>query len=167
MLAGCSDGMEQIDLDDSDAPPSQTIRDAHIIRSEKGELQLEMTAPIIMKYTKPEAKTVYPDGVRITFFDEDKKPKAFFTAQKAVSFDNENRLEARDSVVIIDYRSNDTTYLADIIWDSRAKRIYREHPLRSVNGKKVTYGDSFESDDHFEHPQIMHQRGTIEWNEGN
>ncbi len=165
MLAGCGSGMEQVDIDVSDVPPSQTILDGHILRSEKGELQLEMTAPVILKYNKPEDKSIYPEGVKITFFDEDKKPKAFFTAKRAETYDFDNLLKASDSVVIIDYRSHDTTYLEDIVWDSRAKRIYSEHPLRSVNGKKVTYGDSFESDDHFEHPQILRQRGTIEWNE--
>ena len=62
MLAGCGSGMEQVDIDVSDVPPSQTILDGHILRSEKGELQLEMTAPVILKYNKPEDKSIYPKG---------------------------------------------------------------------------------------------------------
>ena len=148
-----------------DVPPDQSIRHADIVRSEKGDLQLTMKAPLILKYSKPESKTVYPEGVEITFFDSDRSPKAFFTAKEAVSYDDRNLIEARDSVVLIDYRSHDTTYLQDLVWDSKQHRIYREHPLRSVNGSRVTYGDSFESDENFENPQILHQRGTIEWND--
>ena len=48
---------------------------------------------------------------------------------------------------------------------AREHRVFSEHPLRSKNGQRITLGDSFESDDEFKEPHIIHQRGTIEWKE--
>ena len=74
-------------------------------------------------------------------------------------------MEARNNVVVIDYNSGDTTYMESIVWDKNEKRIYSDKPIKSVNGGRITYGDGFESDESFKNPQILRQRGTLEWNE--
>lgn len=155
--------MDEVQRFERRTMPAQTIRDGHIVRSEKGELQMVMDAPVMVKYTDPVEKTIYPKGVKVTFYGSDQEATALFTSRYVVSFDDRNVIVARDSVVVVDYRSGDTTYLQDLVWDSHQKLVYSKHPLRSVNGARVTYGDSFESDDRFENPRILHQRGTVEW----
>lgn len=157
--------MEEVQRFDRRQPPAQTIRGAHIYRSEKGQMQAELTADLIVKYTEPVEQTIFPHGLKVTFFDSLLLPKAFFTADSAIQWNETNEFRAYNNVVLIDHRSHDTVYLEDIIWDSREKRIYSDHPLHAVNGQRVTYGDRFESDDSFTNPQIVHQRGSIEWDE--
>ena len=70
-----------------------------------------------------------------------------------------------NNVVVIDYQSGDTTYMETLVWDRNSKRIFSNHPLMSVNGKRVTYGDGFVSDEKLENPIILRQRGTIEWDD--
>ena len=70
-------------------------------------------------------------------------------------------VEARNNVVSVDFRSGDTSYLNSIVWNSSEHRIYSDDTIKSVNGQRVTYGDGFESDDNFNEPRILHQRGTI------
>ena len=158
--------MEKVRFFDRKTLPAQSIENGVVTRSSSGHLQLRLEAPVIENYDNPEHKTVYPKGVRMSFFDAGStKPKVFLRAGYAVSMDDKRRLMARDSVVIIDYSTGDTTYLKDIIWDQNEQRIYSEHPIRSVNGLRVTLGDGFESDEDFVQPLIYHQRGTIEWEE--
>lgn len=164
-FASCGNDMETIQFFDRQELPDNTIKMAHIQRSEHGRLQLKMDAPEIEQYSKPEAKTVYPKGLVMHFFDDYNKPTAILTARYAVSFDKRNVMQVRDSVVIIDLRSGDTTYLQDLTWDAMQQRIYTDKPLRSKNGQRVTYGDGFTSDENMELPQILHQRGTLEWKE--
>ncbi|MBR1793110.1 MAG: hypothetical protein IJ764_05665 [Bacteroidales bacterium] len=163
LMAGCSNSMDEIQNFERKTLPTQTIRGGHVIRSDKGNLQMVMDAPLILKYTDPKEKTIYPKGVAITFYKSTDEATAFFQSKYAVSFDDRDVMVARDSVMVIDYRSGDTTYLEDLVWNAPQKRIYSKHPLRSVNGSRITYGDSFESDDKFENPQIVRQRGTVEW----
>lgn len=164
-IAGCGNNMETINFFDRQELPDNTIKRAHIQRSESGRLQLQMDAPVIEQYSKPESKTVYPRGVCMHFFDDYNSPTAILKANYAISYDGRNLMQVRDSVVIIDLRSGDTTYLQDLTWDANQHRIFTDKPLRSKNGQRVTYGDGFTSDENMETPQILHQRGTLEWKE--
>ena len=163
-LAACEKPSKDISFFNRNDLPAQTLINTEIIRSERGHLQVVIDADLIEKYAEPRAKTIYPKGVNVTFFDESHKAKALFRAGYAYSFDDVNEIHTRDSVVIIDYRSHDTVYLHELVWDSRQHRIWSDTTVRSVNGARVTYGDSFESDDEFRMPIITHQRGTLEWN---
>ena len=74
-------------------------------------------------------------------------------------------MKASDSVVVIDYASGDTVYLDDIIWRDNEDIIFSNHPVRAVNGNRVTYGDGFVSDEQMSNLRITHQRGVIEFND--
>ena len=141
--------------------PHQQIENGRVIRSTSGSLQMVMTAPHIDVYSSPERKTVCPKGVVLTFYSGKDKPKTLVSANYGISYDDRNVMELKDSVVIIDFKSGDTSYLSDLTWNGLEHRIFSPHPVRSVNGQRVTLGDSFESDENFEQPLIVGQRGTI------
>ena len=66
-------------------------------------------------------------------------------------------------MVVIDYSNGDTVYLEDIIWKSNEDIIYSNHPVRAVNGNRITYGDGFVSDENMSNLRITRQRGIIEF----
>ena len=165
VAAACGNDMEKIKISDRGTPPDNVIKEARIRRSENGRLQLLMEAPIIERYGTPERKTVYPQGLTARFFNGVDNPTAILTARYAEQQEDRSITLVRDSVVIVDLRSGDTTYLQELTWDANMHQIYSHQPLRSVNGARVTWGDGFESDDNMQSPQIIHQRGTVEWRE--
>lgn len=145
--------------------PDQEIRQAHIRRSEHGRLQVELDAPLIVQYRQPASRTVYPKGIMLRFFDEDRRLKTSIRADKAISFDDRNIMKATDSVVVIDYSNGDTVYLDDIVWRDNEDIIFSNHPVHAVNGNRVTYGDGFVSDEQMNNLRITRQRGVIEFND--
>lgn len=154
--------MEKIRFFDRQDLPQQKLDSVRAIRSTNGRMQMLLTAPTVTIYDKPEKKTVYPNGVEMHLFDGADTPVADIRADYAFSLDEKHIIEARRNVVIIDYRSGDTSYLESIVWNSAEHRIFSHDPVRSVNGQRVTYGDGIESDDEFTSPYILHQRGSIE-----
>ena len=164
-MTGCGNDMDKIQFFDRQTLQDNTLKGVDVQRSENGHLQMLMQTPYVEQYSKPEAKTVYPQGVYMRFFDGYDHPTATLRARYAVSYDKRDYMMVRDSVVIIDLRSGDTTFLDELTWDATQHRIFSEKPLRSQNGPRVTYGDGFESDENMLSPQILHQRGTIEWKE--
>ena len=114
---------------------------------------------------RPDTRTIYPDGVELRFYDENRRVQTLIRAKKATSFDDKNILTASDSVVVIDYTNGDTVYLKDITWESDNDIIYSHNPVRAVNGNRVTYGDGFTSDGSMTNLRITRQRGTIEFND--
>lgn len=165
LIVSCSGDMNDISRFERQNPPDQEIKEAHIRRSEKGRLQMELDAPLIVQYHEPVARTQYPQGVMLRFYDENRQLKTSLRANKATSFDDRNIMKATDSVVVIDYGTGDTVYLDDIIWRDNEDIIYSNHPVRSVNGNRVTYGDGFASDEKMSNLRITHQRGVIEFEE--
>lgn len=164
-LSSCANDMEKVEFFSKKDLPGEVICDAAITRTEKGVLQMRLTAPRIERYSSPQAKTVYPKGLFVSFYNEQGDLTTSISARYGYSLDERNIMEARDSVVIVDYRSGDTSYMEHIIWNSDENRIYSNRPVRSVNGKRVTYGDGFVSDENFTKPQILRQRGTIEFDD--
>lgn len=146
-------------------PPDQTIKNARIHRSERGRLQVEIDAPEIARYSQPSAVTVYPKGVDLRFYDEQKKLKTTIHAERATSYDDRNIMKGSDSVVVVDYNNGDTIYMQDIIWRNEEDIIFSNHPVRAVNGNRVTYGDGFSSDEQLTNLRITRQRGVIEFND--
>lgn len=167
-LSACH-GDKKIMPDDRSDSADQEVRDAHVRRSEYGKLQLELDAPLIQKFEKPKAKTIYSGDashrVQLRLFNDDRSIKTTIEAGYAVSYDDRDIMEAYDSVVVIDYTNGDTIYLEDLIWNSSEDRIYSEHAVRAKNGKRITEGDGFVSDQRMENIQILHQRGVIEFEE--
>lgn len=165
IMLSCSNDMKDINQFQRQTPPDQEIVEAHIWRSDEGKLQLELEAPRIVQYKKPDIRTHYPQGVELRFYDEQRHLQTFIRADKATSYDDKNILTAKDSVVVIDYTNGDTVYLEDIIWKSNEDIIYSNHPVRAVNGNRVTYGDGFVSDANMTNMRITRQRGIIEFEE--
>ena len=165
LCCSCANDMEQVAFFDRKELPVQSVDNAHVVRSSDGSLQVLLDAPQIDVYKHPEAKTVYPTGVAIDFYGSQRQLNATIKARYAVSYDSKDVMEARDSVVIVDHRSGDTVYMRTLVWDAAEHRVYSHDTVRSVNGQRITYGDGFESDEDFENPQIIRQRGTIEWND--
>ena len=164
-LLSCSNDMKDINQFQRQAPPDQEIVDAHIWRSDEGRLQLELDAPSIVQYKKPDTRTIYPKGVELRFYDDQRHLQTFIRANKATSYDDKNIITAKDSVVVIDYTNGDTIYLEDIVWKSDEDIIYSNHPVRAVNGNRVTYGDGFVSNADMTNLRITRQRGIIEFEE--
>lgn len=148
-----------------DNPPDQEILMAHMRRSEQGRLQMEMDAPVARKYSTPKAITDYPEGVDLRFFDEQRQLRTSLHAEKATTFDDRNIMRASDSVVVIDYTNGDTVYLQDIVWRQDDDVIFSNHPVRAVNGARITLGDGFSSNANMTDLRITRQRGVIEINE--
>ncbi len=165
LASGCRNDMEQVHFFDQKEMPQQQLDSVTVIRSTNGRLQMLLTAPEVVVYEKPEKKTDYPQGVWMRLYDKGDELVADVKAGYAYSLDDKKIIEARHHVVIIDYRSGDTSYMEHIVWNSAEGRIYSNDPVRSVNGPRVTIGDGFESDENFTSPQMLHQRGTIQFDE--
>ena len=165
LLASCRNDMEKVRLFDPQNLPQQSLDTIRAVRSLGGKKQMVLSAPRVVVYDKPERKTVYPDGIDMMIFDNAGAVAASIKADYAHSLDEKKIVEARRNVVIIDFGSGDTSYLNSIVWNSAEHRIYSNDTVKSVNGKRITYGDGFESDDEFTAPRILHQRGTMTFEE--
>ncbi len=161
----CTNKTSEIEKYKGSNTPDQTVKNARIIQSSNGIVQVEVTAPLVLSYEGARRRTEYPKGVFLRFLNPDKTLKATLSAKYAVSNDEKKMMEAQNNVVIIDYRTGDTIYTEKLTWDQQQEKIYTNNLIKCVGRKAITYGDGFESDDRMDYPRIKNQRGTIEWEE--
>lgn len=162
LFSACRNDMNKVRLFERHDPPQQALDSVTVLRSNMGNRQMSLTAPAVLMIDKPEKMTVFPRGFNMHIFgDAGKNIVADITADSATSLDTRKIIKAHRNVVIIDYRTGDTTYLDSIVWEGATHTIYSRAPVKSVNGQRVTYGDAFESDENFTAPIIFNQRGTM------
>ncbi len=161
LIAACHNEMEKIDFFEQKDFPLQSMKSVRVVRSNNGNTQMIMETDTIFMVEKPKKMTVYPNGVDMHIFEGLNKRIADIKVDSAVSFDADNRIEAYKNIVIVDYRSGDTTYMKHLVWNSAAHHVYSDSIVKSVNGQRITYGDGFESDEDFKQPLIKKQRGTL------
>jgi len=161
LLSACHNDMEKVAFFDHKELPQQALSNVRMERSEYGNRQLVMDAPVVNTYSSPEKKTVYPQGLHVRFYNASRHQVADLKADYAVQMVEKKLTEVRGNVVIIDYQSGDTSYLESLVWNEMDHRVFSTDPVKSVNGPRVTFGDGFESDDAFNTPLIIGQRGTM------
>ena len=131
LLVACRNDMEKIQFFEQKELPQQTLDSVCMFRSQEGTVDVIMTAPSVVIYDTPQKKTVYPKGVSMRIVDKRNQPVASIRADHAYSLDEKKIIEARKNVVIIDYRSGDTSYLESLVWNGprevgqRRTRHYR------------------------------------------
>jgi hypothetical protein len=165
VVVGCNNDLEKVSFFNPKKLPNQSVADAAISRSSSGNVQMRLVSAKIERYIEPENRNIYPEGLAVDFLNEDGSKKAYLWASVAEEFVDRRIVEARDSVVVIDYGTGDTVYLRNLTWNRDEGMIYSNDSLRAKNGQRITIGDGFESDEAFENPHILHQRGTIDWKE--
>ncbi|MDO5760513.1 MAG: LPS export ABC transporter periplasmic protein LptC [Bacteroidota bacterium] len=144
--------------------PTQIMHDITLYKSENGKVQANLTSVLVEAFSGDSARTVFPKGVRVVFFNDDLTQKALLTANYAIDYQGSDIVHLQDSVRIINYNNSDTMYCKDLHWDKKAKIVYSHNPIRryTVNGQD--YGDGMTANELFDSVTIINPHGkqTIE-----
>lgn len=141
--------------------PEQYLNNTEMIRSDSGVIQMKLVTPRLERYKTPESIEKFPKGIRIEFYDLNLKPKAFLRADWAINYEDRNQMEAKQNVVIVDYRKGDTIYTEHITWDQSRRVIYSNEFVKRINKDGVLYGKGFEADETFENLVLFQPRSTM------
>lgn len=160
LIASCQNDMEKIkSLTDFAKSPVESAKDITVIASDSGKLQFFMTSPQLDRYQGEQSYSKYPKGLSVVFYDENRKEKMKLSANYAVNYEERKIMEAKNNVVIIDYKKGDTIYTESILWDQNRKTISSNVAVKRVNKDNVLYGDGFDADQSFNKYELRHVRG--------
>ncbi len=141
--------------------PVESAKDITVLRSDSGKLQIFMTSPQLDRYQGEQSYSKYPKGLCVIFYDENRKEIRKLSANYAVDYDERRVMEAKNNVIIIDFKKGDTIYTESILWDRNRKSISSNVLVKRVNKNNILYGDGFDADDSFNNYSLRHPRGNI------
>lgn len=140
--------------------PSQVVKNAHLIRSLGGNVDIELTAPCIEIYSRDTSLMCCPRGIDITFINPDMTKKAHLKADYAINRNNSNLYYIKDNVQIIDFENQDTFYCTDLYWIKDSALLRTDLPVRRVSSSGTDFGDGLRATDTFDSVQIKNPHGT-------
>ncbi len=160
LFVGCSDEDNSAEKQSKNDIPTQQIRNAHLLRSVSGQVDIELSSPLIEIYSYDTSKMCAPQGLEVFFLNPDLTKKAFLRADYAVNYNNSNLYYIRDSVVIIDFKSQDTFYCKDLYWVKDSALLRTDLPIRRHSSGGMDYGDGLRATDSFDSVRIKNPSGS-------
>ncbi len=140
--------------------PTQILKYADIYRSQNGQVEVRIETPLVYNYDGDSAKMIFPNGVKVWFYNNDLTVKSFLTANYAINYNKSNYVYLRDSIEIINYNNQDTLYCQELVWDRTQKTISSDKPVRRQSASGIAYGDGFQSNEQMDSLKIRNPRGT-------
>ncbi|HRS54350.1 MAG TPA: LPS export ABC transporter periplasmic protein LptC [Bacteroidales bacterium] len=149
-----------------DTNPTEILKNGELIYSDSGIVQLIIKTPLIKRYEKEKQYLEMPEGVKVFFLDSTKVANSWLTAKYAKSYDNDNKIEARNNVIVVNEKGErlDTERL---VWDVRKKIIYSDLFVKITTKDKILFGDGMEADEQFNKWKIINPRGSFDIDQEN
>ena len=85
--------------------PTQVMHDISLYKSENGRVQAYLTSSLVESYGGDSARTIFPEGIKVLFFNDNMTDKALLTANYAIDHQGSDLVYLKDSVRIINYNN--------------------------------------------------------------
>ena len=132
-------------------PSRETARDIEMLYSDSAVVKFRIISPLLEKYEEDGMLVEeFTEGLRVDFFDENKKVISNVYANYALRKGAEGSMLLRDSVVIISEKG-DKLETSSLTWDEANKKISTKKFIRLIVGesKDTLYGTGFTANSDF------------------
>ena len=132
---------------------SLTVEIAHdviITYTDSAILRAKISAPLMKRFPdKDDPRLEMPIGVKANFFNPMGEIQSSLTAKYAMHYEKDDRIEIRDSVVVIN-KNDEEIKTDELIWDKKKRRVTSNKPVRvRIRNEKIIKAEGFESDETF------------------
>jgi len=163
MLFSCTNDMEMIrSLEITDTLPDMMAKEVRVIYSERAELQMELIAPRIVRFTAEERTTEFPDGFTVFFYDSAQNVRSRIKADYGINYEKQKLIEARYNVEVENLVKGEKLDTEILFWDQNKEIIYSDKFVKITRGDEIITGDGLRSDQEFENIEIDNPKGLIE-----
>lgn len=161
ILCSCENDIERVKIisSKSELPVESTVN-AILIYSDSGQVQVRLTAPQLDRYIGEKPYIEFPLGVEIEFYDGDMEITSRLTANYAISYEEEGKMEAKGNVVLIN-ELGEQLNTEHLIWDEKTGNIYSDEFVKITTEDEIIIGEGFESNQNFTKFKIKKIKGTI------
>ncbi|HEY9115500.1 MAG TPA: LPS export ABC transporter periplasmic protein LptC [Bacteroidales bacterium] len=163
MLFSCENSITTIkEITMEDTLPDLTAYNIEYERISDQHRKILLKSPFISRYEGENPYTIFPDGFEITFYDTTGNAISFISANYGINLLNENIMQARNNVVVINYETNETLNTENLVWDQNKKEIYSNTFVKLSSPDRVIYGDSMRAEESFASREIFNISAELE-----
>lgn len=148
--------------------PSQQGREVMMLYSDSAKLKVTLKAKRMLVFEKnvSEPFTVMPEGVFVSFYNEDEKLESTLRSNYAVHYERSRRMEAKYDVEVTN-KNGERLNTEHLVWDENTKKITSDVFVKITRAKEIIMGKGLESNQDFTNYKIKEVTGTIQLNNEN
>ena len=163
-LTACENDLDKVKLyEKGTVGPVESAKNIKILYSDSGAVKVEITAPVLDRYETERPYTEMPKGVKAISYNERMEVTSRLSANYAIRYDRELKLEARKNVVVVNERGEQLT-TEHLIWDERRQRLNSDEFVKITTRDEIIYGNGFEANQDFSQYRIFNIKGIISVN---
>lgn len=161
MLLSCGNPDSVVKVMASDDTLSGITADSIVFyRSDTGVIQMQLSAPRLLKMDDESGTMEFPLGFHAVFYDNNGKASSDITAGYGKS--GGNMIEAIGDVVVSNFDNAEKMYSDKLYWFQDSKMMYTRSHVRIVSPDKDIEGDSLVAKEDFSEYTIYNGRATLE-----
>jgi LPS export ABC transporter protein LptC len=164
LFSSCENDMKMVEKITS---PSEALtesgKNVEALYSDNGHVKARLTAPTVKRVNDKAPYTELPDGMLVIFYGDSSTEQSRLTARYGISYDNTYKMEARDSVHVVNNKG-ESLNTEDLVWDQRLHQILSDQFVKITTKDEIIMGDGFQSNEDLSDHTIRKIRGTIKLN---
>jgi LPS export ABC transporter protein LptC len=162
ILCSCENDVTEIEsLTNNKEAPISKGKNVEFIYSEKANVKIKITAPLMEEYGEEENKYMeMTDGIKVLFYDSLKNVASTLTSNYAIHRVSKNIMEAKDDVVVVN-DIGEVLNTEHLIWMEDSSKIYTEEFVKITTKDEIIMGEGMEANQDFTKWKIHKIKGTI------
>lgn len=143
--------------------PVESGKNVEIIYSDSAIVRAKLNAPQLDRFLGKKPYMEMPKGMKVVFYDEERKESSKLTANYGIGYDSGNgmeRMEATNNVVVINEKGEKLN-TEHLIWDAVRKKIVTDKFVKITTKEEVIWGDGLEANQDFSEYVIKNVKGQI------
>lgn len=147
MLFSCKNTIEEVkEIGSFDEVPVKESFEVVYLRSQHGVVSNRLTTPVLEQYKNK--RTLMPQGFLLEFLDSNMNTNAYLEAKYGEIISADNKMIARDSVILVNFK-NEELYTEELIWQQDSAKIFTDKYIKIVREDVVIHGKGLESSEDF------------------
>lgn len=157
LILSCKDNntvSQKVVVQNQDTALFLSDKNAYILYTEQGKKKFSLRSGILNLYSKTENESEYKEslnGFEVIFYEKNgQDTTSFIRGQRARTFNKDTKLEINYNVVVSNFKTKETLYTEQILWDKEKELIWTDKRIKIVSEDGVIFGEGIRANQNFE-----------------
>lgn len=160
ILFSCENDMEEVASLSKTKLPVRKGKNVELIYSEKSDVQIKITAPLMEEYAGARNYIEMREGIKALFYDSLMRVTSTLTSKYAINLIDEQKMEARNDVEVVNEKGEKLN-TEHLIWLQDSAKIYSDEFVKITTENEIIMGEGMEANQDFSKWKIHQIKGII------
>ena len=148
ILFSCENDLQEVASLTEAKKPIRKGKNVKLIYSEKADVQVKITAPVMEEYVGKKNYTEMKEGIKAIFYDSLMNISSTLTSKYAIQLPDQHKMEVKNDVEVVNDKGEKLN-TEHLIWLQDSGKIYSDEFVKITTKDEILMGDGFEADQDF------------------